>query len=611
MTSFFGELRRRNVVKVAVAYAIVGWLLIEVSTTVLPLFEAPDWIAQVFAFFVILGFPLALVLSWAYDLTPQGVVRADQVPLSEGITKVTGRKFDFVIIGLLVLAVGFMFVDNYLPESGPFAGAEIDPASLEVELDEPPSTAAEPTPTVAEEQQREVLPNSVAVLPFDNLSPDPSDAYFAAGLHDEILSQLAKLRNLSVISRTSMLRYADSDLSIPEIARELNVGTVMEGSVRYSNGRVRITTQLIDAATDEHLWSETYEREFSDIFAIESDIAMNIANALEAEFSLAEQERIEEVPTDSPAAYALYLRAITQLDDELAFEDLDRAISLDPEYAQAYGYKALRRANQMRSADIDEEEWGPVVQEVAERALMLDPNIASAQAALAGLHAANWRWAEALQAYDLVYQLNPNNTEILWAYGNFARDIGDYEKSVRLFERATELDPSVPAFQLGISYRYVRNYTAAAEIFQELNTSAPAVPTYHMQLAFTAIAGGNPDDGLRELQLTEQLWIGSMPADRIAQLALGYATLGRREDVQRLFTEFESRAEENPVGNAQWAAIYVAQRDYEQAFERLETMLSDPSGEFRFGQIKANDFGDPVLDEPEWQALRDRIGALN
>jgi hypothetical protein len=200
-------LRRRNVVKVAVAYAIVGWLLIEVSTTVLPLFEAPDWIAQVFAFFVILGFPLALILSWAYEMTPQGVVRADAVPVSESITKVTGQKLDFVIIGLMAVGIAFLVVDNYvLDTSGPFAGADIDPASLDVVLDEPPSTAAQPTLAITEEEQREVLPNSVAVLLCDDLSPDADDAWFAASIHEEILNQLFKIRALNVIARTSRLR---------------------------------------------------------------------------------------------------------------------------------------------------------------------------------------------------------------------------------------------------------------------------------------------------------------------------------------------------------------------------------------------------------------------
>ena len=596
--SFFGELKRRNVVKVAVAYAIVGWLLVEVSSVLGPALRLPDWATTFVAFLLILGFPVAMLLTWAYELTPDGMKKTKSVPLSESITKVTGRKLDFAIIGALVLALGFVVYND---------GSDDAPTpSPEIMVD----TFVDTLPLVVTVEQRDVLPNSVAVLLFDNLSPNSDDAYFAAGLHDEILNQLQKLSNLSVISRTSVLRYADSDLSIPEIARELNVGTVMEGSVRYANGQVRITTQLIDAETDEHLWSETYDREFSDIFAIESDIAMNIANALETEFSIAEQERIEEIPTDSPAAYALYLRAITEASD-LALEDLDRAISLDPEYAQAYGHKALRLARQMRTRDIDEEEWAPVVQEAAERALMLDPNVASAHAALAGLHAANWRWAEAQQAFEKIYQLNPNNTEILWAYGNFTRDIGSYDESVRLLERATELDPSVSTYQLGISYRYARNSIAAAEIFRELIELEPAVPIFHMQLAFTEIVLGDRDEGLRELQTTEQLWIGRIPTDRIVQLVLAYAQLDRRQDVERLVTEFEDRANENPVGNAQWAAIYIALGDYEQAFERLEAMLGDPAGEFRFGQIKLNDYRDPVLDELEWQALRDRIGALN
>jgi len=596
MASVWGELKRRNVVKVAVAYAIVAWLIVQIIVSVEAPLNLPDSTDTLVIVLLAIGLIMAVFLAWAYELTPEGVKQTKSVPLSEGIARVTGRKLDFAIIGLLVVALGFVAVDQYVLE-------EISEPVIVVD------ESVEASPPVAVEEQREVLPNSVAVLLFDNLSPNPDDAYFAAGLHDEILNQLQKLSNLSVISRTSVLRYADSDLSIPEIARELSVGTVMEGSVRYANGQVRITTQLIDAETDEHLWSETYDREFSDIFAIESDIAMNIANALEAEFSIAEQERIEEFPTDSPAAYALYLRAITEV-TELALEDLDRAISLDPEYAQAYGLKALVLAEQLRSRDIDEEEWASVVQEAAERALMLDPNVASAHAALAGLHAANSRWAEAKQAYDQIYQLNPNDSEVLWSYGNFLRDIGDYDESVRLLERATELDPSLTPYQLGISYRYAGNYNASAELFRELVESELANESFHMQLAFTEISGGSPSEGLKELQLAEELWANAMPTDRIAQFALGYSQLNLRGDVERLLTEFENRAKETPVGNAQWVTFYLAYGDYEEAFERLEALLSDPAGEFRLGQIKANDYRDPVLDEPHWRELRDRIGAL-
>jgi hypothetical protein len=214
MASVWGELNRRNVVKVAVAYAIVGWLLIEVTSTVFPLVQLPGWTATFVAMLILVGFPIALILSWAYQLTPDGMERTKSVPLSESITKVTGRKLDFVIIGVLAVAVAFFAVDRFvLNTAGPFAGADVDPASLEPTLDEAAPGAAEevePAPPATEDEQREVLPNSVAVLLCDNLSPDPDDAYFALSIHEEILNQLVKIRALNVIARTSVLQYADA-----------------------------------------------------------------------------------------------------------------------------------------------------------------------------------------------------------------------------------------------------------------------------------------------------------------------------------------------------------------------------------------------------------------
>ena len=209
-----------------------------------------------------------------------------------------------------------------------------------------PAGAATASGTVSS-QRTEVLPGSVAVLPFENLSPEADDAYFAAGIHEEVLSQLAKLDNVNVISRTSVARYASTDLSIPQIAAELRVGAVMEGSVRYANDRVRIAAQLVDAASDQALWSDVYERDFADVFAIQADIAMNIANALQAEFSVAEQQSLERKPTSSPAAYALFLQALSGVRDsapgaiEAAHGLLDRAIAIDPNFARAYGMKAI------------------------------------------------------------------------------------------------------------------------------------------------------------------------------------------------------------------------------------------------------------------------------
>lgn len=249
--SLLSELKRRNVVRVAVAYLAAAWLLLEVASVVLPSFLAPVWIMQALIVATSLGFPLAALLAWHYEWTPDGIRTTSDIPATAAV-RFTGRRLDFVIIGLLILAVAFLWIDR----------------------DDDSAVAA----------------NSIAVLPFANLSPDPENAYYAAGLHDEILNQLAKLSALSLVSRTTMLRYADTTLTIPEIARELEVANVIEGSVRFAGDRIRITMQLIDTATDEHIWSETYDREFNDIFEIESSIAKSVANALAAEFS--EEERI-------------------------------------------------------------------------------------------------------------------------------------------------------------------------------------------------------------------------------------------------------------------------------------------------------------------------------
>ncbi len=208
MASVWGELKRRNVVKVAVAYAIVGWLLIEVASTVFPIVQLPDWTVTFLTMLILFGFPVALILSWAYDLTPEGLERTGPVPVSEHVAKSSGRKLDFAIIGALVLALGFVVYNYVLVDSDQEAVVQ----EITAPIVEP---AAEGSVPVVVEKQREVLPNSVAVLLCDNLSPDPDDAYFALGIHEEILNQLVKLRNLNVIARTSVMQYAEARPSIP------------------------------------------------------------------------------------------------------------------------------------------------------------------------------------------------------------------------------------------------------------------------------------------------------------------------------------------------------------------------------------------------------------
>ena len=598
MGSIWGELRRRNVAKVGAAYAIVSWLLVEIIVSIEAPLNLPDWTDTLVIVLLAVGFVVALFFAWAYELTPEGVKRTKSVPLSESITKVTGRKLDFVIIGLLVLAVGFMFVDNYVRQG-----------------ERPAETAT----MIAE---AEVLPNSVAVLPFENLSPNADDAYFAAGLHDEVLNQLAKLSSLSVISRTSVSRYADSGLSIPEIARELNVQAVMEGTVRYADGRVRITTQLIDAETDEHLWSDTYDREFADIFAIESDIATSIANALEAEFSDEEQESIEQVPTSSPEAYALYLRALstaplvvtTPSELALAISDLDRATELDPEFARAYAYKALLLSNRGRGRP-DVDAWATIAEDAARHALEIDPDLAWAHVALGDVHHSNWRAGDAQAAFELAYRLNPNDIHVLGSFTFFKRDTAQLQDALSQARRLVELDPTGQLYShylLGLVQFSARDYETAVASFRRSLEFNPGSANALMHIGRIEAAQGNRAEAITALQTAEQLFQGqNFPPGWVALTAHAYAQAGRADDARRLIAELERREQAGPVNHGDWAVAAITIGDYEEATRRVG--LAIDARELSPGPlqtIKMNLYRDPVLDEPHWQGLRAQIFGL-
>lgn len=589
--SLISELKRRNVFRVAVAYGVVGWLLIEIAATILPIFEVPDWILQVFTLFVILGFPLALVLSWVFDLTPSGLERTKSGHESRGSGRSIGRKLDFAIIAALLLALGLV-VYNYVLVDGERVGG--------------------------------ALPNSVAVLPFENLSPDPSDAYFAAGIHEEILNQLAKLRSLSVISRTSVIRYTDSELSIPEIARELNVATIMEGSVRYAGDRVRIAAQLIDAETDQHLWSEIYERDFADVFAIQTEIAVNVADALEATFSAEEQESIEQKPTVSPEAYAYYLRALNESVGDLRFQLLDEALALDPDFALAYAFMASSYARAMidaspRAADPrPATELAALATEYADKALALDQTIGQAHAALALLHRHQWRWPEAQRAYARAYELSPSDTEVIWNYSWFSAFTGEYDRALALAERHVELDPAdgTAVRDFGMAYLLSGRYEEARDAARQCVAADPTDSTCNVLVAWSELRLDNPDAAVRMLRIDEALFPDRTTPMILAAFANAYSAAGNREDAQRLFARLEEVATQGPVAPATWATAYLAIGDEDRAYESLNRAVvraenhEADSAFYNLLFIKLNITANVALEQPRFVALRGRIGNL-
>jgi TolB-like protein/Tfp pilus assembly protein PilF len=567
-SSIVKQLYQRKMFRIAVGYLAVAWLLWQVVDTTCPTFECSLAFQRTIFWLLLGGLPVTLAVAWVNWKTA-------------------------IIVGVAFIAGAGVAVMMT-------AGSQPAPA--------------EP---IVEETDQQRLPNSVAVLPFENLSPDPDNAYFAAGIHEEVLNALVKLQNLSVISRTSVIRYATSELSIPEIATQLNVETVMEGSVRYAGDRVRITAQLIDARTDEHLWSDTYERDFADVFGIQADIAMNIANAMQVEFSIAEQQGIEAVATQSPAAYAHYLKAIDMWwatgTDFSWLPEMDQAIALDPDFAAALARKAYIIAVILSTAGTGLDDVAHLkieAQAAAERAVALDPNLGTAHAALAALYQLSWQGGAAERAFQLAYELTPD-TDVLLAYGRFKRYRGEFDEAVRLGQRAVELDPQsgFTLGQLGVTYRFARRFDEAVAALQR-SMELPPGPALGviLNIAQAEAGRGNFSEAGRQLDLGQE-FPQNASVFRLSQLALASSLAGRTDDAARYFSDFQKRAEVSTASDTQWARAYIAVGDYDAALLSIESAVNDRSSAdlASLAELAANSWGDPMLDEPEFRELLDAL----
>src|SRR6266576_3707934 len=318
--NFFAELRRRNVYKVAVAYIVAGWALSQGIAQVFPVFDIPNWVIRLIVLLIIIGLPIALILAWTFELTPQGIKRTGDVDLAVAAQQPKKRTWIFVVIIGALVSIGLFFLGRY----SAFNGAPRQDASA------------------ARTEAATVSNKSIAVLPFDNLSRDPDNAYFCEGVQDEILTRLAKVADLKVISRTSTQHFKSTPENLPQIAKQLGVAHILEGSVQKSNDQVRVNVQLINALTDAHLWADTYDRKLTDIFAVESEIAKTIAETLQARLTGSEKSSIAKTPTVNPEAYELYLKGRffwnKRTGDDLrkSIDYFERAIAKDPGYALAY-----------------------------------------------------------------------------------------------------------------------------------------------------------------------------------------------------------------------------------------------------------------------------------
>ena len=476
--SLFNELKRRNVFKVGIAYLVGTWLIIQVADILFESIGTPAWVLQTMFVVLGIGFFVALFFAWAFELTPEGIKREHEVDRSHSITTNTGRKLDFTIIGLLVVIAGYFIWESR------FSEMESDTISMESQQLVVSSGEEKKAPVLAEPV---ISRQSIAVLPFDNRSRLEEDEFFVEGMHDDLLTNLARIGSLKVISRTSVNQYKGTEKTIPVIAKELGVATVMEGAVQRAGSTVRINVQLIDAKTDEHLWAEIFDRELTtdNLFAIQSEISQAIANALEATLSPAEQEQINRKPTENLAAYNAYLLGRQLLPRrtssamEQAMAEFKRAVELDPGFALAWVGIAesamLRRTYGSWSLD----KTISTMENAINHALDIDPLLGEAYASQGQLHGWKDQLQEAERAYQLAIKLSPNYASAYhWLSLLLAYQPERLSESLELIKKAGELDPLSPVIRISIAwvYKHLGEFELAEQLYLDVIELNPDFP---------------------------------------------------------------------------------------------------------------------------------------
>jgi TolB-like protein/Tfp pilus assembly protein PilF len=520
---FFTELKRRNVYKVAVAYGVVGWLVIQVAATIVPALHLGEGMTTAVVVIVLLGFPVALVIAWAFEMTPEGMKWTEDIRPDEKIPRWSRRKFAALIILVSIAAAGLLA----------YQLARTDRPGVRSTSDRSGNGATEALP---------VPLKSIAVLPFESLSEDKANAYFAEGIQDEILTRLSKIADLKVISRTSTQRYKSAPADLKEIAKQLGVANILEGSVQRASDQVRVTVQLINATTDAHLWAETYDRKLLDTFQVESDIAQKIAGVLEAKLTGREKAAINMRETENPQAYETYLRAIALRDsqsdaDGVRMRDLLReTVRLDPNFVEAWAWLTV-----LESVRYFFPEESPAQKEraraAADTALRLAPESADAQGAMGVYYYyVEKNYDEALRWLDRARAIAPNDWKFISATALVKRRQGKLAETIALQKHGAELDPL-----------NVDNWVELAGSYR-----------------------GRRELEQTRLALDRALAISPNDANIIAAKAETYAAAGDLEKSWQLVRDLKFGITDNGVGIV--LEVALARRDYDEALRRIKAM---------------------------------------
>ena len=592
LSPFFAELKRRNVYKVAVAYAVIAWLLIQVATQVFPFFEIPNWAVRLVVLVLIAGFPVALVFSWAFEITPEGIVRETDVEPGKSITHHTGKKVVAITIVLAIVASGLLAFRLFGPKLVA-SRHDASPAGTEV------ATA--------------IPEKSIAVLPFDSLSEDKSNAYFAEGVQDEILTRLAKVADLKVISRTSTQHLKSVPNDLPQIAKQLGVAHVLEGSVQKANDQIRVNVQLINALTDTHLWAETFDRKLTDIFAVESEIAKTITDTLQAKLSGSEQHAIAARPTENTEAHQLYLKGRffwnkrTANDLKKSIEYFEQAIAADPNYALAYAGIADAYVWLPGYTAGTPQDCYPKAKAAATKALQLDDTLAEAHTTLA---LAIWLYdfdaSQAIKEFQRAIELNPNYAIAHQQYGNNTLSaLGRFDDAIVEGKRAVELDPLslVINTDMGSDYYYARRYDEAIAQLHKTLEMDPGFYIAHLVLGQILDAKGARDAAIVECEKARAL---NDDPSVLGVLARAHGLSGNKMEAEKILDHLKELSKERYVAAYSFALVYLGLGDKQEALRWLEQSYQDRAGS-DIGFIRVDPLLDPLRGDPRFEALAEKI----
>jgi len=565
--SLIDELKRRNVFKAGAAYLALGWVVTQVTSTVAPVLHMPEWIASVVVWIGVIGFPFVIMFSWIYELTPEGLKRESQVDRTTSITHVTSRRLDYIIISLLVLAIGLFAFDRFVPRKG-------EPATASREM---PATSATPDAASAAPAASD---NSIAVLPFVDMSQTKDQEYFSDGLSEELLNLLAQVPQLRVIARTSSFAFKGKEVGVAEISKTLNVANVLEGSVRKSGDTLRITAQLIRTADSSHLWSETYDRQLTDVFKVQDEIAGAVVAQLKVKL-LPTQQVTNQHRTASAEAYSQYLLGNQFFNRNsvegyrLAVPAYEKAIALDSNFAAAYaglGFAQLYAADYAPSAD-EMAQYRQRAQAAVGKAIALGPDLADGYAARGWMRSSvTWDWNGGEADFAKALALEPGNAATQRRYAIVLQNFGRLVESVAASRKAIELDPlsSSAWTNLGSAYLADRGqFHEAREAFERARSLNPESSFANFNLAALELLEGHAQAALAASVRAGEVW-------RQTGTAMAEHNLGHAAESQRALDELIAKyAHESAY---QIAEVYGWRGEKDKAFEWLDRSYAQRDG---------------------------------